>query len=57
MSGQRQFIVGPQREGEEPSPLMHGHEKSDPVIVARKPTNKAGRPELDPIRGTTGRWI
>jgi RNA-directed DNA polymerase len=54
MSGQRQFIVGPQREGEEPSPLMHGHEKSDPVIVARKPTNKAGRPAAEPVERRAG---
>ena len=32
---------GPHREGEEPKPLMHGHEKSDLVIVAMKPANKA----------------
>src|SRR5438045_7159950 len=25
---------GPHREGEEPKPMMHGHEKSDLVIVA-----------------------
>ena len=24
---------GPHREGEEPKPMMHGHEKSDLVIV------------------------
>ena len=24
--------------------MMHGHEKSDPAIVARKPANKAGQP-------------
>ena len=24
--------------------MMHGREKSDSAIVARKPTNKAGRP-------------
>jgi hypothetical protein len=24
---------GPHREGEEPKPMMHGHEKSDPAIV------------------------
>src|SRR5213076_1094556 len=30
---------GPHREGEEPKPMMHGHEKSDLVIVAVKPTN------------------
>ena len=33
--------LGPQREGEEPSPLMYRHEKSDPAIVAVKPTNNA----------------
>jgi hypothetical protein len=32
---------GPHREGEEPKPMMHGHEKSDPAIVAVKPANKA----------------
>ena len=32
---------GPHREGEEPKPMMHGHEKSDFVIVAVKPANKA----------------
>ena len=32
---------GPQREGEEPKPMMHGHEKSDLVVVAMKPANKA----------------
>jgi hypothetical protein len=32
---------GPRREGEEPKPMMHGHEKSDPAIVAMKPANKA----------------
>ena len=30
---------GPRREGEEPKPMMHGHEKSDPEIVAMKPAN------------------
>ena len=28
---------------------MHGHEKSDPVIVARKPTNKAGQPAAESV--------
>ena len=32
---------GPHREGEEPKPMMHDHEKSDFAIVATKPTNKA----------------
>jgi len=31
---------GPHREGEEPKPMMHGPEKSDPAIVATKPANK-----------------
>jgi group II intron reverse transcriptase/maturase len=34
-------LPGPHREGEEPKPMMHGREKSDPEIVAMKPTNKA----------------
>ena len=32
---------GPHREGEEPKPMMHGCEKSDLVIVAMNPANKA----------------
>ena len=41
---QRQEIaVGPHREGEEPTPMMHGNGKSDPAIVAVKPANKAER--------------
>ena len=32
---------GPHREGEVPKPMMHGPEKSDLVIVAVKPANKA----------------
>ena len=32
---------GPHWEGEEPKPMMHGPEKSDLVIVAMKPANKA----------------
>src|SRR6516225_10861028 len=34
---------GPHREGEEPSPVMHGYEKSDRALVAMKPANKAGQ--------------
>ena len=45
VSGRRRRVLfvygGPHREGEEPKPMMHGHEKSDLVIVAVKPTNKA----------------
>ena len=45
-SGRRCHVLcaeygGPHREGEEPKPMMHGHEKSDLVIVAMKPANKA----------------
>ena len=29
--------------------MMHGSEKSDPVIVAGKPTNKAGQPAAEPV--------
>jgi RNA-directed DNA polymerase len=36
--------MGPYREGEEPKPIMHGREKSDPIIVAMKSSNKTGRP-------------
>src|SRR4029453_3130234 len=39
------FAPGPHREGEEPKPMMHGREKSDPAIVAVKPRNKAGQPD------------
>jgi RNA-directed DNA polymerase len=38
---------GPRREGEEPQPTMHGHEKSDPAIVATKLANKAGQPSAE----------
>ena len=44
--GQQRCIVrrfGPHREGEEPTPPARGREKSDPGIVAMKPTNKAER--------------
>jgi hypothetical protein len=34
---------GPHREGEEPKPMMHEHEKSGSAIVAVKPTNNAER--------------
>ena len=41
--------AGPHREGEEPKPMMHGHEKSDSAIVATKPPNKAGRPAAEAV--------
>src|SRR5829696_4749204 len=33
---------------------MHGREKSDPAIVARKPTNEAGRPAAEPVERRAG---
>jgi hypothetical protein len=45
---------GPHREGEEPKPMMHEHGKSDPAIVATKPTNKAGRPAAEPVERRAG---
>ena len=44
---------GPHREGEEPKPMMHGHEKSDPAIVAVKPANKAEQPRRSNPRGAS----
>ena len=46
--------VGPHREGEEPKPMMHGHEKSDSVIVAVKPTNKAEQSASEPVEPRGG---
>ena len=34
--------------------MMHGREKSDPAIVAMKPTNKAGRPAAEPVEPRAG---
>src|SRR5271168_5653019 len=45
---------GPHREGEEPTPMMHGPEKSDPAIVAVKPTNKAERSAAEPVERRAG---
>src|SRR6476646_12126434 len=33
---------------------MHGGEKSDPAIVARKPANEAGRPAAEPVERRAG---
>ena len=46
--------AGPHREGEEPKPMMHGPEKSDSVIVAGKPTNKAERSAAELVEPRTG---
>jgi hypothetical protein len=35
--------------------VMHRLEKSDPRIVATKPTNKAGQPVAEPVEPTAGR--
>lgn len=34
--------------------MMHGREKSDPAVVAAKPTNKAGKPAAEPVEPRTG---
>jgi hypothetical protein len=34
--------------------MMHEHEKSDPEIVAGKPTNKAGAPAAEPVEPRSG---
>src|SRR6266851_5195464 len=34
--------------------MMHGRGKSDPAIVARKPTNKAGRPVAEQVERRAG---
>ena len=44
---------GPHREGEEPKPMMHGHEKSDPAIVAVKLANKAEQPTAEASAGAS----
>ena len=54
MSGHRLLPTGPHREGEEPKPMMHGHEKSDSAIVATKPPNKAGRPAAEAVERRAG---
>ncbi len=34
--------------------MMHGREKSDPIVVARKPTNAAGQPAGEPVEPRIG---
>ena len=56
----RLAVVGPHREGEEPKPVMHGHEKSDSAIVATKLPNKAGKPAAEAVErraGTKGNTV
>jgi hypothetical protein len=45
---------GPHREGEEPKPMMHGHEKSDLAIVAGKPANKAEQSAAESVERRAG---
>jgi len=33
---------------------MNGHEKSDPIVVAMKPANKAGQPVAEPVERRVG---
>jgi len=40
---------GPHREGEEPKPMTHGHEKSDFAVIATKPPNKTGQPAAEAV--------
>ena len=55
VSGRRRRVLcvygGPHWEGEEPKPMMHGHEKSDLVIVAMKPANKAKKAHCGGVCG------
>src|ERR1700735_5887236 len=44
-------LSGPRREGEEPKPMMHGHEKSDPFVVATKPANEGATASAEPVEG------
>ena len=45
---------GPHREGEEPSPMMHGREKSDLARGAVKPANNDGRPSAELVERRAG---
>ena len=47
-------VAGPHREGEEPKPMMHGPEKSDPGIVAMKPANKTEQSVAEPVERRAG---
>src|SRR5215472_14143474 len=46
--------TAPHREGEEPKPMMHGHEKSDSAIVAMKLPNNVGRPAAEAVERRAG---
>ena len=48
---------GPHREGEEPTPMMHGREKSDLVIVEMKPANKVRKAPCGGVCGGGRRGV
>ena len=50
----RHAAPGPRREGEEPKPVMLGHEKSHSAIVAKKLPNKAGKPAAEAVERRAG---
>lgn len=58
MIGATSIAVGPHREGEEPKPKMNAREKSDPVVVASKSSNKGrtprGRASAETMEPRTG---
>ena len=45
---------GPHREGDEPKPMMHEGEKSDPAIVAAKPANNPERSGAELVEPRAG---
>jgi RNA-directed DNA polymerase len=47
-------IPWPHREGTMPKPVMHGAEKSDPLVVPMKLANKAGQPAAESVEGSGG---
>ena len=53
-SGQPHKLAGPHQEGEEPKLVMHGGEKSDSAIVARKSANKVGVPTAEQVERRAG---
>ena len=45
---------GPCREGRRPQPMMNDMEKSDPLILPMKPSNKAGQTVAEVVEGSGG---
>src|SRR5215472_4276170 len=52
--GPRVDTAGPHRKDEESKPVMHEPEKSDPAVVAVKPTNKAERSAAELVEQRAG---